>query len=124
MFWRLAVGETYRWYLTQAKHPLKEKVVGRWWRWFSKPCVWIRYDGDLALRVTLRDYIQRTIFFSGYYEPCLVHWLQTELRSNDIFWDIGANIGAISLLAAKRCHHVVSFEPAPSVVGILKQHVL
>lgn len=46
-------------------------------------------------------------------EPDMVDWLKTTLRSGDVLWDIGANVGAYSILAAKLCPgaKVVSFEP-------------
>jgi len=49
--------------------------------------------------------------YSG--EPDMVDWLKTSLRPGDVFWDIGANVGAYSLLAAKVCPEarVFSFEP-------------
>ena len=46
-------------------------------------------------------------------EPDMVEWLKTELRTGDVLWDIGANVGAYSLLAAKLCPgaRVIAFEP-------------
>ena len=46
-------------------------------------------------------------------EPDMVSWLKQNLRSGDVLWDIGANVGAYSLLAAKLIPDasVVAFEP-------------
>ena len=46
-------------------------------------------------------------------EPDMVDWLKRTLRSGDVLWDVGANVGAYSLLAAKLCPEakVFSFEP-------------
>ncbi len=46
-------------------------------------------------------------------EPDMVEWLKTVLKPGDVLWDIGANVGAYSILAAKLCPgaSVVSFEP-------------
>jgi FkbM family methyltransferase len=46
-------------------------------------------------------------------EPDMVDWLKTTLRPGDVLWDIGANVGAYSILAAKLCPgaSVISFEP-------------
>lgn len=46
-------------------------------------------------------------------EPDMVEWLKTTLKPGDVLWDIGANVGAYSLLAAKLCAgaRVVAFEP-------------
>ena len=46
-------------------------------------------------------------------EPDMVDWLKRTLKAGDIFWDVGANVGAYSLLAAKLCPQakVFAFEP-------------
>jgi len=117
------VGEAYRWYLIESRHPLKAKLTGHYWNWFCRPRVWIRYDEGLVISTSLRDYIQRTIFFEGLYEPHVVNWLKSQLRSNDVFWDVGANIGAMSLLVATRCRQVISFEPEHRALALLRAHV-
>ena len=46
-------------------------------------------------------------------EPDMIDWLRTTLQPGDVLWDIGANVGAYSILAAKLCPgaRVFSFEP-------------
>ena len=46
-------------------------------------------------------------------EPDMVEWLKTTLQPGDVLWDIGANVGAYSILAGKLCPgaSVISFEP-------------
>lgn len=46
-------------------------------------------------------------------EPDTVQWIRANLRSGDVLWDIGANVGAYSLLAAKLIPgaSVAAFEP-------------
>ncbi len=118
------LGEGLRWYLTRAKHPLKPYIVGHYWRWFCKPRVWIRYDTRSTINVTLGDYLQQRIFFDGYYERPLVDWLKLTLKPDDVFWDVGANIGAITLVAARLCRRVVAFEPDPRSLDILRRNLL
>ncbi len=48
-------------------------------------------------------------------EPMTVEWLRQALRPGDVFYDVGANIGAYSLVAAKQGQgkvRVVAFEPS------------
>ena len=47
-------------------------------------------------------------------EPETLDWLENNLRSGDVFFDIGANIGGYSLFAAKKVPSctVYAFEPA------------
>ena len=54
-------------------------------------------------------------------------FLKNVLSQNQVFWDIGANIGFYSLLAAKLVGvkgHVYSFEPTPSTYQRLQKHIL
>ncbi|HEY2961163.1 MAG TPA: FkbM family methyltransferase [Pyrinomonadaceae bacterium] len=48
-------------------------------------------------------------------EPDTVEWVETFMKPGDTFYDIGANVGAYSLIAAKAFHGAVkvfAFEPA------------
>ena len=120
---RVWVGESLRWYLKRARHPFKDYVVGHYWGLFEKARVWIRYDGGGVINVALGDYLQQQIFWDGCYERPLVEWLKRVLKSDDVFWDVGANIGAISLVAARLCRQVVAFEPDPRSLERLRQNV-
>src|SRR5262249_55844643 len=60
---------------------------------------------------------------AGYYERPLVEWLKRTLKPDDVFWDVGANIGAISLVAADLCHRVIAFEPDPRSLERLRKNV-
>lgn len=116
-------GEAMRWYLKRARHPLKDYLVGHYWGWFSRRRLWINYDDHAVIYVTLGDYLQQRIFFEGYYERGLVMWLKQTLRQEDVFWDVGANVGAVSLVAARLCRKVVSFEPDPRSLAVLRKNL-
>jgi FkbM family methyltransferase len=120
---RVWKGELLRWYLKRAKHPLKDYLVGHYWSWFSNTRVWVKYDGDSAISVSLGDYIQERIFFDDYYERPLILWLKEHLRPSDVFWDVGANIGAVTLVAARLCGRVVAFEPNPHTAALLRRNL-
>ena len=106
-------GEALRWYLTRARHPLKDYLVGHYWRVFARCGAWVRYDGDGVLHVRLGDYVQQRIFLDGLYERSLVEWMRGALGRHDVFWDVGANVGAVSVVAARLGARVVAFEPDP-----------
>jgi FkbM family methyltransferase len=60
-------------------------------------------------------------------EPELVAWLETTLRPGQVFYDVGANVGAFSLVAAK--YHegkvkVYAFEPSATTFPILIQNIV
>lgn len=116
---RVWPGESVRWYLKHARHPFKDYVVGHYWHLFERARVWVKYDETRVINIKLGDYLQRQIFWEGYYERALVDWLKGVLTPADVFWDVGANIGAISLVAAGLCRRVVAFEPDPrSILGL------
>lgn len=58
-------------------------------------------------------------------EPETVRWLESQLKPGDVLYDVGANVGAYSLLAAtiqKECK-VFAFEPSATTFGVLAQNV-
>ena len=55
-----------------------------------------------------------TRLYSCIKEPETIHWIESSFQRGDVFYDIGANVGAYSLVAAKFCQgdiKVYSFEP-------------
>jgi FkbM family methyltransferase len=66
------------------------------------------------IEVNLDDQIGRDVFFHGVYEPVVTAVIRHTLRPGGVFFDIGANIGFFTLLAARcvapsGCVH--AFEP-------------
>ncbi|MBI9082637.1 MAG: FkbM family methyltransferase [Desulfobacterales bacterium] len=55
-------------------------------------------------------------------EPETIEWINT-FNKEDIFWDIGANVGVYSLYAALRGLSVLSFEPSPSNYYLLSKNI-
>ncbi len=56
-------------------------------------------------------------------EPETLDYIQKYVGAGDVFWDIGANIGLISLCAAAKNATVYAFEPSGFNFGILVQHI-
>jgi FkbM family methyltransferase len=85
--------------------------------WATAPRISVTRLG-LRLHIDLRDNLQRTLFFTGTYEPGLLRLLQEELRAGDTVVDVGAHVGVHSLTMAKRLRalgggRVTAFEPTP-----------
>lgn len=55
-------------------------------------------------------------------EPETIEWINT-FSDNDVFWDIGANVGVYTLYAALRNMAVMSFEPSPSNYYLLNRNI-
>ncbi len=80
---------------------------------------------DVRLTCDLGQFIQRHVFFFGSYEreACEL-WVECAKRAAVIF-DVGANIGVYSLLAATANSkaRVHAFEPTPEVLTTFQQNV-
>lgn len=75
----------------------------------------IPYDKDLKIYINTSSFIEWEIFFTGYYEPHIVRLIKKYLKKDDVFVDVGANIGCHTLIAAKICKKVIAIEPEPLV---------
>src|SRR4051812_32374921 len=69
--------------------------------WATAPRITARRLG-LTLHLDLRDNLQRTLYFTGTYEPGLLAALEDELRAGDVVLDVGAHVGVHALTAARR----------------------
>jgi FkbM family methyltransferase len=60
-------------------------------------------------------------------EPETVQWIENNIRPGDVFYDIGANVGAYSLVAAGHClgqARIYAFEPSFSTYHQLCRNIL
>lgn len=69
-----------------------------------------------------REHIQRCVLRCGAYEPGIASALATIVQPGDIFFDVGANIGHHSLVAASRGAMVHAFEPVPRLASRLQEN--
>ncbi|MGW7403103.1 FkbM family methyltransferase [Streptomyces sp. NPDC054833] len=67
--------------------------------------------------VDTQDLIQRYLYLFGAWEPHMTRWLQGRLRRGDVLVDVGANVGYLSLVAARLVGdtgRVVAVEASPA----------
>jgi FkbM family methyltransferase len=83
------------------------------------------FDGDLSISLDRASYISSAIYWAGHHSLPLVRYLRKFLTPEMTLADVGANIGEITLLAAKRLSkgRVLAFEPTPEVFAQLKRNV-
>ncbi|MDQ3875336.1 MAG: FkbM family methyltransferase [Actinomycetota bacterium] len=70
------------------------------------------------------DYIGRTVFYFGDFDPKVTWVVQRVLRPGDLFVDVGANIGLVSLLAARLVGPsgvVHAVEPQPRLAELIRR---
>ncbi len=58
-------------------------------------------------------------------EPEVRHWVDQDLKDDDVLYDIGGNIGLISMYAAKRFKKmkIIAFEPEYSNLALFKENL-
>lgn len=81
------------------------------------------FDNDLKVDLSLSEHMQRRIFWAGYYNHRMIVLFDRVLKLGMTVIDLGANIGEISLAAAKRVGRegrVVSFEPVDAIADELQ----
>jgi FkbM family methyltransferase len=81
-----------------------------------------RFGFFMALDRT--DFVQRTIFTEGEYEPEVMDSLRSNLVSSDVFYDVGAHIGYYTCMALSiGVKTVLAFEPDPLTSSVLRLNV-
>lgn len=119
-----------RWYLQ--KFPLRDGKLYFYNLCHSRLIPQERYavlelHRGFKMKLDLEDPWQRKIFFFGDYdERNEARLLSRILDPGEVFWDIGANIGYFSLLAARAVQpggEVVAFEPAKIAFNRLEENV-
>jgi len=83
------------------------------------------FDGDMKLSCFLNEHMGSRIFWYGYYSAGELAFLNSYLKPEMTFLDVGANQGEFTLFAAKRLVNgrVVSFEPVTDLCDRLRHNV-
>lgn len=105
---------------------LPRSALRRLFRYASAKITVDDFDGDLCLTLDLSEHMQRRIFWMGRYSEDIGCLLDSMLEPGMTVLDVGANIGEISLLCAKRVGpqgRVFSFEPIDGIADELSAHV-
>jgi len=81
-----------------------------------------------SLRVdpVLNRGLERELYYQGTYEAGTLYVLSSVLRPGDVFLDVGANIGLVSLVASRLVGsqgRVYAFEPVPATIALLEQNI-
>jgi FkbM family methyltransferase len=74
----------------------------------------------------LDDWLGASLYFFGNYEPETTALFRRYLRPGDVVFDVGANLGYFTILAASlvgHAGHVHSFEPNPKVIRFLRKSI-
>jgi len=108
-------------------------LVGPWMKWVAAKLVprdsltWVQVQSGAAKGLWLR-LNPRTgkTYFEGAGEEAVQQVLQKHLKPGMTFYDVGANIGLFSLIAARLVGEngrVMAFEADPEIAGRLREHL-
>jgi FkbM family methyltransferase len=105
---------------------LSERVA-LWWgyRYVPGPAV-VTLRSGTVMHVDPTDYLQLLLYYQGTFEPHCLAFLPLLLRSNDIFVDVGANIGLYTLEASRivgSSGRVIAVEAALPHVETLRRNL-
>jgi FkbM family methyltransferase len=84
------------------------------------------FDGSLRMELNLGEHMASQVFWFGYYSRDVLYAIEKLLRLGDAFFDVGANVGEVSLFAARRVGPtglVMAFEPIAAIAGKLRRNV-
>lgn len=84
------------------------------------------FDDDLSMNLRLNEHMQSKIFWYGFYNRDVLVVIRNLLEHGMTVIDVGANIGEVSLVAAKMVGpsgHVYAFEPLPEVADKLSENI-
>jgi FkbM family methyltransferase len=120
----------FRWYLSKfplrdGKAYLYERLHGR----LMPPGRYavVRLDKGFFMKLDLADPEQLKVYFYGHYhERYEADLVQRLLDADEVFWDVGANVGYFTLVAATALNHrgrVVAFEPGKNAYARLTENI-
>ncbi len=83
------------------------------------------FDGDLRIFVDRASYVSSAIYWRGNHSTEVATFLKRHLQPDMTFVDVGANLGELTLVAAKRLPkgRVLAFEPVPQIFAQLSRNV-
>ena len=87
----------------------------------------VRLDKGFRMKLDLADPEQLKVYFYGHYhERYEADLVQRLLTGDDVFWDVGANVGYFTLVAATALNNrgrIVAFEPGKNAYARLTENL-
>jgi FkbM family methyltransferase len=111
--------------ISQTKLHKVSEALRRYYPRKSGSTIIRNFDGDLRMYVDRASFVSSAIYWRGYHSTETANVLKHHLRPDMTFVDVGANLGEITLLAAKRLREgrVLAFEPMPQAFAELSRNV-
>ena len=107
-------------YVRRYKHRGQLKVINGIERLIGRRRWNVRTKHGFRIAVDINDLVQNYILETGSWDHNVASTLEQRWDRDDVFLDIGANIGFFTLLALRQgLKHVVAFEPLPALADLL-----
>jgi FkbM family methyltransferase len=116
------VRRILRWFIQNVSLRWGDRFLTRLPRFLTAADELVIYN-DVSLMVNTGEEIGKRIFYYGAYEPEQEQIAIQYLQPGKVFFDIGANMGVFSLLAAKRGVRTFAFEPSRKVGARLRENI-
>ncbi len=125
-----ALRGLFRWYLS--KFPLRDGKAILYGRLHAgltpmERFAVVRLDKGFRMKLDLADPEQLKVYFYGHYhERYEADLVQRLLAHADVFWDVGANVGYFTLVAAtalKNRGRIIAFEPGKNAYARLTENL-
>jgi FkbM family methyltransferase len=127
---RSALRGLFRWYLS--RFPLRDGKAFLYGRLHAgltpmERFAVVRLDKGFRMKLDLADPEQLKVYFYGHYhERYEADLVQRLLADADVFWDVGANVGYFTLVAAaalKNRGRIIAFEPGQNAYARLTENL-
>ncbi len=84
-----------------------------------------KYSGQYKFKVDTTYPIEASVWLGGVYDVVTTNFLRKAIRADDVFLDIGANCGTLTLVAASLINNgkIYAFEPAPTIRPRLQANI-
>jgi FkbM family methyltransferase len=125
-----ALRGLFRWYLS--KFPLRDGKAYFYERFHGRLApperfAVARLDKGFRMKLDLQDPEQLKVYFYGHYhERYEADLVQRLLEGDEVFWDVGANVGYFTLVAATALANrgqIVAFEPGRNAYARLTENL-
>jgi len=125
-----ALRGLFRWYLS--KFPLRDGKAYWYERLHARLTppdryAVVRLDKGFVMNLDLADPEQLKVYFYGHYhERYEADLVQRLLTGDEVFWDVGANVGYFTLVAATALNQrggIVAFEPGKNAYARLTENL-
>lgn len=81
------------------------------WRMLPREGLYVFDVGGLKIAVDWPDLLAQSLHIGGVYHPETVAWLENNITRHDICVDVGANVGYLTCIMARKAARVIAFEP-------------